>query len=200
MTNEANITANETNNERPRCRWACGNELDQQYHDIEWGVPANDDRLLFEMLTLEGAQAGLSWSTILKKRSGYCEAFDNFDAEKIAGYDESKITSLLENPGIVRNKLKVRSTVGNAVATLEVREEFGSFSDFLWGFVDGQPVVNHWAAQSDVPATTVESDRLSKALKKRGFKFVGSTICYAYMQAIGMVNDHTVDCFRHSEV
>lgn len=197
MTNEARNT---TNDGKPRCRWACGNLLDQQYHDTEWGVPVRDDRLLFEMLTLEGAQAGLSWSTVLKKRPGYQKAFDNFDAEKVANYSETKITRLLENPDIVRNKLKVRSTVTNAQATLAIREQHGSFSTFLWEFVDGQPIVNNWSGQADVPATTAESDLLSKELKKRGFKFVGSTICYAYMQAIGMVNDHTRKCFRHSMV
>ena len=183
-----------------RCNWANGNELDIEYHDKEWGVPVYDDRTLFEFLILEGAQAGLSWTTILKKREGYRKAFDNFDAKKIARYSESKIQKLLLNPDIVRNKLKVRGTVTNAQLFLEIQAEYGSFSDYIWQFVDGKPIVNSRKAQSDVPTSTAESDAMSKALKKRGFKFVGTTICYAYMQGVGMVNDHVVDCFRHKQV
>ncbi|MEM8501155.1 MAG: DNA-3-methyladenine glycosylase I [Pseudomonadota bacterium] len=182
-----------------RCSWANGSELEQSYHDTEWGVPVYDDQVLFEFLVLEGAQAGLSWSTILNKREGYRKAFDNFDVKKIARYSESKIQRLLNNPDIVRNKLKVRGTVINAQLFMDVQREFGSFSDYIWAFVDGKPIVNSPRTMSDVPATTARSDAMSKALKKRGFKFVGSTICYAYMQAVGMVNDHSTDCFRYSQ-
>lgn len=180
-----------------RCTWANGCELEQQYHDTEWGVPVYDDRVLFEFLVLEGAQAGLSWSTILNKREGYRKAFDNFDVTKIARYSEAKIQRLLKNPAIVRNKLKVRGTVTNARLFIDVQQEFGSFSDYIWQFVDGKPIVNSPRAITDVPASTERSDVMSKALKKRGFKFVGTTICYAYMQAVGMVNDHVTDCFRY---
>lgn len=183
-----------------RCRWANKNALDAKYHDEAWGVSVHDDCVLFEFLILEGAQAGLSWSTILAKRENYRQAFDHFDAEKIAQYDEAKIAALLENPGIVRNKLKVRSVVTNAQAFLAVQAEYGSFADFIWGFVEGKPIQNAWQTAEDVPASTEVSDTMSKALKKKGFKFVGTTICYAYMQAVGMVNDHTVDCFRYSPV
>jgi len=183
-----------------RCNWANGSELDIQYHDEEWGVPVYDDAVLFEFLILEGAQAGLSWTTILNKREGYRKAFDNFNAKKISKYDEERIQLLLSNPGIVRNKLKVRSAVLNAQLFLEVQKEFGSFSDYLWQFVNGKPIVNKWKNASDVPTSSAESDAMSKALKKRGFKFVGTTICYAYMQGVGMVNDHQTSCFRYKEV
>jgi DNA-3-methyladenine glycosylase I len=180
-----------------RCGWVNQDPLYQNYHDYEWGVPVYDDRLLFEYLNLEGAQAGLSWYTILKKRENYRIAFDQFDAVKIAQYDEKKIDELLHNEGIVRNKLKVNAVITNAKAYLKVVEEFGSFSDYLWSFVSGKPIQNHFRDLSEVPATTELSDRLSKELKKRGFKFVGSTILYAFMQAVGMVNDHvaTCDCY-----
>ena len=172
----------------------------EHYHDKEWGVPVHNDRLLFEFLILEGAQAGLSWSTILKKREGYRKAFDNFDAEIIARYDEQKIAALLANPDIVRNKLKINSAVINAKAFLKVQQEFGSFNDYIWLFVDGSPLHNAWNTATDLPASTRVSELMSKDLLKRGFKFVGSTICYAFMQATGMVNDHTVDCFRYAEI
>ena len=182
-----------------RCHWATDmDELYTRYHDEEWGVPVHDDRLLFEFLILEGAQAGLSWRTVLNKRQNYRAAFDNFDAEKIVRYNEAKITMLLNNEGIIRNKLKVHSAVQNARAFLKVREEFGSFDAYQWRFVGGRPIVNH--RQKDIPAKTKESDAMSKDLLQRGFKFVGSTICYAHMQAVGMVNDHLVTCFRHKEL
>ncbi len=181
-----------------RCEWAAkAGELDQEYHDTEWGVPCYDDRMLFELLILEGAQAGLSWSTILNKRETYRKAFDNFDAKKIARYSDKKVAKLLEDPGIVRNKLKVNATVGNAKAYLKVVKEYGSFSDYIWQFVGGKPIQNKWKRMVDVPVSTAESDAMSKDLKKRGFKFIGTTICYAYMQAVGMVNDHTTTCFRY---
>ena len=183
-----------------KCSWALTSPLLEHYHDNEWGVPVHDDRLLFEFLILEGAQAGLSWSTILKKRDGYREAFDHFDAELIARYDEQKINDLLANPAIVRNKLKVNSAVINAKAFLKVQQEFGSFNDYIWQFVDGNPVHNTWNTFTDLPASTRVSELMSRDLVKRGFKFVGSTICYAFMQATGMVNDHTVDCFRYAEI
>ena len=180
-----------------RCAWAGSDPLYVQYHDAEWGIPAHDDRHLFEMLNLEGAQAGLSWITILRKRENYRAAFDHFDAQKIVQYDDAKIAALLQNPGIVRNKLKVNGVVKNARAFLAIQEEFGSFDAFIWRFVDGAPIVNHWQTLAQVPAQTVEAQAMSKDLKKRGFTFVGPTICYAFMQACGMVNDHTVDCFRY---
>ncbi|MFQ5627138.1 MAG: DNA-3-methyladenine glycosylase I [bacterium] len=184
-----------------RCEWAPPNDpLYIEYHDVEWGVPVHDDRHLFEMLILEGAQAGLSWTTILKKRENYREAFDHFDAEKISRYDDQKYAKLLTNAGIVRNRLKITATIQNAKSFLEVQNEFGSFDAYIWQFVGGQPKINAWKSLKELPAKTAESDALSKDLKKRGFKFVGSTICYAFMQAVGMVNDHTVDCFRHNEV
>ncbi len=170
------------------------------YHDEEWGVPVHDDRLLFEFLVLEGAQAGLSWSTILKKRESYRAAFDHFDPEKVASYGETKIKQLLQNPGIVRNRLKIRSAVTNATAVLAVRKEFGSFDSYIWRFVGGRTVQNRRERLLDVPAETSEAEAVSKDLKKRGFTFVGPTICYAFMQAIGMVNDHTIDCFRYREL
>ncbi|MBS4211361.1 MULTISPECIES: DNA-3-methyladenine glycosylase I [Neobacillus] len=177
-----------------RCGWVNQDPLYIDYHDHEWGVPVHDDRLLFEYLNLEGAQAGLSWYTILKKRENYRRAFDNFEAKKIVLYDDQKIEELLHNEGIVRNRLKINAVIGNAKAFLKVVEEFGSFSSYIWSFVDGKPMVNHFKEMKDVPATTEISDKLSKDLKKRGFKFVGSTICYAFMQAVGMVNDHIESC------
>jgi DNA-3-methyladenine glycosylase I len=169
-----------------------------RYHDEEWGVPVHDDGRLFEFLILEGAQAGLSWETILNKRENYRAAFDGFDPRRVARYDRRKVAQLLKNPGIVRNRLKIASAVRNAQALLRVQEEFGSFDGYIWQFVQGRPRVNLWKARDRVPACTIESDAMSKALKKRGFNFVGSTICYAFMQAVGMVNDHTLGCFRHS--
>jgi len=181
-----------------RCRWAEGVSLDYiEYHDKEWGVPVYDDRVQFEFLLLEGAQAGLSWSTILNKRAGYRKAFADFDVEKVARFTKKRIETLLNNPAIVRNRLKVESAVTNAQAFIEVQEAFGSFSEYIWGFVDGAPIQNQFRSDSDVPATSPESDALSKDLKKRGFRFVGSTIMYAHMQATGLVNDHVVGCFRH---
>ncbi len=181
-----------------RCAWATREPL-IAYHDAEWGVPLHDDRAHFELLTLEGAQAGLSWETILKKRDAYREAFDGFDIERVAGYGKRKIESLLENPGIVRNRLKVESTVRNARAVLAVQEEVGSFDEFIWQLAGGTPRRNRFRAPADLPARTEISDAMSKALVKRGFNFVGSTICYAYMQAAGMVNDHLITCFRSRE-
>ncbi|MBS0350327.1 MAG: DNA-3-methyladenine glycosylase I [Proteobacteria bacterium] len=178
-----------------RCAWANHDPLNIQYHDNEWGVPVYDDRLLFEFLILEGMQAGLSWLTILKRRDHYRKNFDNFDAEKIAGYHEQKVQQLLQNPEIIRNKLKIQSIITNAQAYLAVKKEFGLFSNYIWSFVGGTPIKNHWQTPKQVPAKTEISDQMSKDLKKRGFKFVGSTICYAFMQAVGMVNDHTIDCF-----
>jgi len=181
-----------------RCRWAEGVNLEYiRYHDEEWGAPARDDRTQFEFLTLEGAQAGLSWSTILNKRDGYRKAFADFDPQKVARFTKKRVEKLLLDPSIVRNRLKVESTVTNAKAFLKVQEEFGSFGDYIWGFVDGKPIQNKFRKDGDVPATSPESDALSKDLKKRGFKFVGSTIIYAHMQATGMVNDHVTGCFRH---
>ena len=182
---------------RKRCFWA-SNPLNIPYHDEEWGVPVHDDRRLFEFLILEGAQAGLSWDTILKKRDAYRLAFDCFDAEKIARYRAPRIAKLLANPGIVRNRLKVAAAVTNAKAFLAARKEFGTFDAYLWQFVGGTPLINKRRARGDLPAGTLESDLMSKDLKKRGFSFVGSTICYAMMQAVGMVNDHMIDCFRYA--
>jgi DNA-3-methyladenine glycosylase I len=179
-----------------RCPWAEA-EVNHEYHDNEWGVPVHDDRLLFEMLILEGAQAGLSWTTILRKRASYRKAFNNFDSKRIARYDDEKVAALLADPGIVRNRLKVRAAISNAQAFLDVQKEFGGFNAYIWGFVGGQPVQHNLKAIADIPAHTEDSDAMSKALLKRGFKFVGSTICYAYMQAVGMVNDHLVTCPRH---
>lgn len=182
-----------------RCPWPT-DEKYVRYHDREWGVPVHDDRLLFEFLILEGAQAGLSWRTVLNKRDHYRAAFDDFDAEKIARYGEKKIAALLKNEGIIRNQLKIRSAVLNARAFLKTREEFGSFDAYQWRFVNGKPIVNYRKSMKDVPARTEVSDAMSKDMIKRGFKFVGSTICYAHMQAVGMVNDHLVTCFRHKEL
>jgi DNA-3-methyladenine glycosylase I len=184
---------------KPRCRWA-SDELSAAYHDEEWGVPVHDDRLLFEFLILEGAQAGLSWSTILRKRAAYRKAFDRFDPRKVARYDAAKVAALLANEGIVRNRLKIASAVTNAQAFLAVQKEFGSFDRYIWGFVDGQPLRNSRGAREVLPARTPQSDAMSKDLIRRGFKFVGSTICYAFMQAVGMVNDHSTDCYRYSEL
>lgn len=185
-------------NEKKRCPWAYGSSpLYLPYHDAEWGVPVRDDRLQFEFLTLESAQAGLSWSTVLNKREGYRRAFAGFDPDKVARFGPQKIEALLKDPGIVRNRLKVNAAVGNARRFLAVQREFGSFSGYIWGFVGGKPKVNRWARLSQLPASSKESDALSADLKKRGFKFVGSTIMYAHMQATGLVNDHLVSCFRH---
>lgn len=183
-----------------RCSWADHSPLYQKYHDEEWGVPVHDDNTLFEFLILEGAQAGLSWETILKKRDGYREAFDYFDAKKISVYSESKIRKLLQNPNIVRNKLKVNSAVLNANLFLDVQKDFGSFDNYIWQFTNGKTIQNSYRDMSEVPANTPESDAMSKDLKKRGFKFIGTTICYAFMQAVGMVNDHVVNCFRYKEL
>ncbi len=185
---------------KARCVWCGDDPLYQAYHDTEWGVPLHDDQALFEFLILEGAQAGLSWITILKKRENYRAAFDGFDATRIARYDANKIESLLQNPGIVRNRLKVAAAVTNAQKFLDVQSEFGSFDKFIWQFVDGKPKQNARRSIANIPPSTPESDAMSKELKRRGFKFVGSTICYAHMQATGMVNDHTTDCFRYEEL
>ncbi|MDP2247349.1 MAG: DNA-3-methyladenine glycosylase I [Nitrosomonadales bacterium] len=182
-----------------RCIWP-KTPLDIDYHDNEWGLPVHDDYRLFEFLILEGAQAGLSWHTILQKRPRYRAVLDGFDPAKVALYDDAKVALLLADAGIVRNRLKIAATINNAHQFLRVQEEYGSFDAYLWRFVDGQPIVNHWRTHSEIPAKTTHSDALSKDLSKRGFKFVGSTICYAMMQAIGMVNDHTVDCYRHAEL
>jgi DNA-3-methyladenine glycosylase I len=182
-----------------RCAWP-KTELDIAYHDYEWGVPVHDDRRLFEFLILEGAQAGLSWSTILNKRENYRKAFDHFEPRKVAGYNAGKLRQLLREPGIVRNRLKLESAIGNAKAFLAVQKEFGSFDVYIWRFVRGQPIQNARKSFKEVPARTAESDAMSKDLLSRGFKFVGPTICYAFMQAVGMVNDHTVDCFRYEEI
>ena len=184
---------------KQRCAWAGDTPIYQAYHDEEWGVPLHDDRALFEFLILEGAQAGLSWITILKKRDAYRAAFDNFDAARIARYGANKIELLLQNAGIVRNRLKVQAAVTNAQKFLAVQEEFGSFDAYIWRFVEGAPQQNKWRSMSEIPAKTAISDAMSKELKRRGFKFVGSTICYAYMQATGMVNDHLTSCYRYSE-
>ncbi|MCL3780829.1 DNA-3-methyladenine glycosylase I [Prolixibacteraceae bacterium JC049] len=183
-----------------RCDWCGIDPLYVEYHDKEWGVPVFDDRKLFEFLILEGAQAGLSWITVLRKREAYQKAYDNFDPNKVAKYDETKVQELLQNAGIIRNKLKVRASINNAQQFLKVQKEFGSFSKYIWAFVGGKPVVNHFKTMADIPASTELSDKISKDLKKRGFKFVGTTIMYAHMQATGMVNDHIVDCPRHKEV
>lgn len=182
-----------------RCSWVNQDELMIRYHDEEWGTPVYDDRKLFEMLILEGMQAGLSWSTVLKKRENFRQAFDGFDACKIANYDENKVAELLNNPGIIRNRLKIRAAIENAKQFLVVQERHGSFSKFIWQYVNGRPQINHWMHSSEIPAKTAESDAMSKALRKLGFKFVGSTICYSFMQATGMVNDHTKDCFLYAK-
>ena len=181
-----------------RCAWTNNDELLTQYHDHEWGVPVHDENRLFEFLILEGAQAGLSWLTILKKRENYRRAYDHFDVSKVAGYKDRKVRELLNDPGIVRNKLKISASIVNAKEVMRIRKEFGSFDRYLWGFVGGKPMINKRKKMSDIPSRTPESDAMSKDLKKRGFKFVGSTICYAFMQAVGMVNDHEVSCFRYT--
>jgi DNA-3-methyladenine glycosylase I len=186
--------------EKIRCAWPGSDPLYRRYHDREWGVPLYNDRRLFEFLVLEGAQAGLSWITILRKRAAYREAFHNFDYQRVARYTERDVRRLLGNPGIVRNELKIRSAIRNAKAYLEVRREFGTFSKYMWSFVDHAPVRNRWRSMKQLPARTAVSDALSADLKKRGFNFVGSTIMYAHMQAVGMVNDHVIDCFRHAEI
>jgi DNA-3-methyladenine glycosylase I len=184
-----------------RCEWARGSDPEMMaYHDEEWGVPSRDDVHLFELLVLEGAQAGLSWATILKKRAGYRRAFAGFDVRKIARYDDDDVARLLGDPGIVRNRAKIESTLANARAVLALHEDFGSLSDYLWGFVDGKPVVNSWRKMSDLPAETPTSKTMSRELKRRGFRFIGPTTCYAFMQAAGLVNDHVVGCFRRREI
>lgn len=183
-----------------RCEWAGEDPLYVSYHDQEWGVPVHDDRKLFEFLILEGAQAGLSWITILRKRENYRLAFDHFDPEKISRYDQAKVEGLLQNPGIIRNKLKIRAAIQNAQAFLSVQEEFGSFDQYIWGFVDHNPIINTWTEMQQLPAFTPLSEKISKDLKKRGFNFVGPTIIYAHMQATGIVNDHIVSCFRYHQV
>ena len=185
---------------KTKCAWASNDPQLREYHDWELGVPVHDDRLLFEFLVLEGAQAGLSWTTILKKRDNYRKAFDYFAPAKVARYEVERIEELLSDPGIVRNRLKVVAAVENAKALLRVQNEFGSFDSYIWQFVDGLPIQNHWKAMRDIPSTSAESERMSKELIRRGFRFVGPTICYAFMQAVGMVNDHTVDCYRHTEL
>ena len=183
-----------------RCNWSEGDKLDVEYHDTEWGVPVHDDQVLFEFLTLEGAQAGLSWRTVLHKRENYRRAFAHFDPEKVVQFDQAKIESLMQDQGIVRNRLKIESTINNARVLLEIKQEFGSFDTYLWDFVGGDPLINHWRNMGEVPSSSPQSDSMSKSLKKRGFRFVGTTICYAYMQACGLVNDHLTECFRHQEV
>ena len=183
-----------------RCPWVNDDPLMIEYHDNEWGVPIHNDNLLFEFLVLEGAQAGLSWSTILKKRENYRLAFDNFNPEKVAEYGSKKINELENNTCIVRNRLKIRSAVINARLILDIQKEFGSFDKYIWNFVEGKTIQNHWKTMRDIPSSTLESEQMGLDMKKKGFKFVGPTICYAFMQAVGMVNDHVVDCFRHSEL
>jgi DNA-3-methyladenine glycosylase I len=185
---------------KTRCNWSNRTKIYQDYHDFEWGVPVHDDQKLFEAIVLDGAQAGLSWETILNKRENYRKAFDHFDVKKVSRYGQDKVDALLQDAGIVRNRLKINSAITNAKAFLEIQKEFGSFDCFLWDFVDRKPIQNHWKTLAEVPATSEISDQISKKLKKRGFKFVGSTIIYAFMQAIGMVNDHTTDCFRYGEL
>lgn len=183
-----------------RCEWAGTDPLYVAYHDQEWGTPVHDDRLLFEFLVLEGMQAGLSWSTILKKRENFRQAFDGFNPLKIVAYDEAKVAELLNNTGIIRNRLKIRATIDNARAYLKVQEEIGSFDPYIWQFVGGKPIMNAWKSMSEIPALSEEATQMSKDLRRRGFRFVGPTICYAYMQATGMVNDHVVSCFRYQEL
>ena len=183
-----------------KCTWATKHKLEEAYHDTEWGIPIYDDRLLFEYLILEGAQAGLSWTTVLVKRDHYRKVFDNFDARKIIKYDQKKIQALLADPGIIRNKLKINSVINNAKIFLDIQKEHGSFSKYIWDFVDHKPIQNKWKSFNDIPSKTAVSDLMSKTLKKKGFKFIGTTICYAFMQAVGMVNDHTIDCFRYNAV
>ena len=189
--------SNNTDDARIRCEWSTKTMIEQTYHDLEWGVPVYDDRLLFEMLTLEGAQAGLSWHTVLSKRDNYRKAFHHFDVTEVAQFDEDKVTSLMCDKGIIRNRLKIASTISNAKAFIIIQKTFGSFSEYIWQFTDGKPIQNHFKASHQIPTFSNESNAMSKDLKKHGFKFVGSTICYAYMQAIGMVNDHVEGCYRH---
>lgn len=186
-------------NSQPRCGWCLGSDLYQRYHDTEWGVPCYDDGKLFEFIVLESAQAGLSWITVLKKRENYRKAFANFDAEKIARFTSRSVERLMQDAGIVRNRLKIEATIGNARSFLDIQQQFGSFAEYFWQFSEGKPIANYWPNLKEVPATTALSDAISKDMKKRGFRFFGSTICYAHMQAVGMVNDHTTDCFRHAE-
>jgi len=193
------LSRTKSKSEVSRCRWA-SNEWNIPYHDAEWGVPVHDDRLLFEFLILEGAQAGLSWDTILRKRERYREVFDNFDPQRVARYDAKKVRSLMADAGIIRNRLKIAAAIDNARAFLKVQEEFGSFDKYIWRFVRGKAKRNHWKGHGNLPAKTAESDAMRKDLKKRGFRFVGSTICYAFMQATGMVNDHALTCFRYKEL
>lgn len=184
-----------------RCRWVpVDNPLYVKYHDEEWGVPVHDDRLLFEFLILEGMQAGLSWLTILRKRENFRNAFDGFDVVKVSQYDEQKIASLMQDAGIIRNRQKINAAVSNALAFLEIQSKYGSFDSYIWDFVDGKPIINRWKTLEELPASTPLSDNVSKDLKQKGFKFVGSTIIYAHMQATGMINDHTIDCFRYNEI
>jgi DNA-3-methyladenine glycosylase I len=185
--------------ELKRCEWCLGSELYRNYHDSEWGVPVHDDQRLFEFLILEGAQAGLSWSTILQRRDNYRKAFEGFDTQKVARYSSRQKKKLLADSGIIRNRLKIEAAVGNAKAFLAIQKEYGSFDGYIWRFVNDRPIVNRWRSLKEIPPTTKESDAMSRDLKKRGFRFVGSTICYAFMQAVGMVNDHVVSCFRHKE-
>jgi len=185
---------------KQRCLWAVKHEIEQEYHDHEWGIPLHDEQKLFEFLCLEGAQAGLSWLTILQKRENYRQAFDQFEVQKVAQYNQQKVEELLKNEGIVRNKLKVNAFISNAKAFIAIQEEFGSFDAFIWRFTENKTIQNNWKAPTDIPATTPLSEKMSKVLKKKGFKFVGPTICYALMQAIGMVNDHTTDCFRYDKL
>ena len=186
--------------DQQRCEWVGSHPLEIVYHDTEWGIPVHDDRRLFELLILEGAQAGLNWLTVLKKRESYREAFAGFDPAEVARFDEARVEALLRNPGIVRNRLKVRSVIRNARAFLKIQQDYGTFDAYVWPFVEGVPKVNRWRSLTEIPAQTPESERMSKDLKKRGFNFVGPTICYAFMQAVGLVNDHTVDCYRYHEV
>lgn len=183
-----------------RCKWADSNSLETEYHDTEWGIEVHDDRLLFELLILEGAQSGLSWATILAKRTGYKEAMDNFDVTKVANYSDEKIQNLLIDERIVRHKLKINASVTNAKSVLAIQKEYGSFDKYIWSFVGGQPIINSWKSEDEVPASSEIAETMSKNLKKKGFKFVGPTTCYAFMQAVGMVNDHVVGCFRYKEV
>ena len=182
-----------------RCTWCGDDPLYRKYHDTEWGLPCRDDKKLFEFVLLEGAQAGLSWITILRKRENYRKAFADFDVAKVAAFTEADVERCALDAGIVRNRLKINSAISNARCFMEVQAEFGSFSNYFWGYVEGKPIVNHWASHGDIPASTPLSDTISKDMKKRGFKFFGTTICYAHMQAMGLINDHTTDCYRHSE-
>ena len=198
--NARTITGHPDPSMKNRCKWCGTDPLYIAYHDHEWGVPVHDDRLLFEFLILEGAQAGLSWLTILRKRENYRKAFNGFDCHKIASYSQEDIIRLLADSGIVRNQLKIKSAIGNARGVIDIQESFGSLDAYLWRYVEGTPIQNQWKGMAEVPAKTTLSEMMSKDLKKRGFSFVGPTICYAFMQAVGMVNDHTIDCFRHGEI